>query len=48
MNKCVRFTVELIAKITAFQHLDGRATFSDAAKRLIELGLASLDKKEVK
>lgn len=45
MLKAIKFPVLLLERIHAFQVSDGRKSFSDAAKRLIELGLASLDKK---
>jgi len=45
MNKCVRFSAELIGKIIEFQRSDGRPTFTSAVHRLIELGIASLEKK---
>ena len=45
MLKTILFPLELLGMIQAFQVKDGRKSFSDAAKRLIELGLASLEKK---
>lgn len=44
--KSIKFPAELLEKINAAKVVDGRKSFSDAAKRLIELGLASLEKKE--
>ena len=45
MKTTVTFKPELEQKIKEFMQTESRAYFADAVKRLIELGLASLEKK---